>query len=437
MKPKTAVILILFAVLLGAASLMLRRQSSQSWQQQPASSSGKLLDFPINDVASITIQAAGQQVHITETDGQWSVRERQYPADFSRLSDLLKTLWQLKSVQDIPAGPSQWARFNLIMPGSTGTTSGTLIDLRNAQDQRLAALLAGKNLAPSDEPNPAAPPRQGRYVMPLTSGSSVALISETLNGASTRPDYWIDHTFFKVDRIKSIALSGTNPGFNWKLNRLGETSEWQLADVQKGERLDSARMPAFAEALGEPTLIDVLPPGVTPASRGFDHPITVVAESFDGLTYTMQIGALKDNDYPIMVTVTADLPKERNRTPGEKPDETKRLDGEFAARQKMLRKKIDDAKQYEGRICLVGKFSIDGLVKERSSILAPAPSPSPSPGVGGKPQSAADLVPASLKAIPGLHFGVVQQSPTPAPKSKHRKPAVATPAVSAPPAPHP
>ena len=144
MKGKQLALVLTLLVVLGGIALFLNYRNSASWSDTATTTSGKVLDFPINDVTHITIKEGGAELNLAKKDEVWTVKERaDYPADFAKVSALIRKLWELKPVQDVKAGPSQLARLQLTEP-APGSTSGTLLDLKGAGDKRLAALLLGK-----------------------------------------------------------------------------------------------------------------------------------------------------------------------------------------------------------------------------------------------------------------------------------------------------
>src|SRR6185437_5299725 len=87
-----------------------------SWKGGGVDVGKKLLgdNFPINDVASISVQHGTNKLDLARKDDLWRVRERaDYPANFSQISELLKKLRDLKIVQVEDIGPSQLARMDL------------------------------------------------------------------------------------------------------------------------------------------------------------------------------------------------------------------------------------------------------------------------------------------------------------------------------------
>ncbi len=101
---------------------------------------------------------------------------------------------------------------------------------------------------------------------------------------------------------------------NWKIVRDAAASPWKLADAKPGEELDNAKASSVASHFTAASFADVLPPDAPVAETGLDKPSTVRIETFDNFVYELRIGKLTGENYPVLVSVKGDLPKER--TPG-------------------------------------------------------------------------------------------------------------------------
>ena len=84
-------------------------------------------------------------------------------------------------------------------------------------------------------------------------------------------------------------------------------------------------------------------------------------------------------NYPVLVSVSAQLPKERAPGKDEKPEDKTKLDQEFQVKQKQLSDKLDKEKKFESRPYLISKNTIDQLTIDRKGLLAEKPTPSPTP----------------------------------------------------------
>ncbi len=412
MKGKQLVIVLILLVVVGGVALYLNNRNSATWSESASTSSGKILDFPLNDVSQITIKEGSSELSLVKKDNAWRVKERtDYPADFAKVGGLLRKLWELRPVQDVKIGPSQLARLQLTEPGK-GSENGILLDLKGDGDKRLAALLVGKKYMRDQDPAAAAAGSfpVGRYVMALDGNNHAYLVSDLFDDAQGKPEGWISHDFIKIENPKSIALTGTTPTMNWKITRdtLTSATPWKLAEAKPGEELDTSKAAGVATIFNYGSFVDVLPPDAPGADTGLDKPAIVKIDTFDGFTYELRIGKLNGENYPVLVSVKADLPKERTAGADEKPEDKTKLDEEFKSKQKTLTEKLSKEQALPTRPFLIAKGPIDQVLKERSALMAekkssPAPSPAAMTAPGLKPplkSPAATTHPATSPAKP-------------------------------------
>src|SRR5262245_18891523 len=119
MKSKQLAILFAIAVILGGVIWFLNRDNKDSTGQGSGAAGKKVLDFPIDDVEQVVIQSSAGSVNLAKKDGTWKVLDRaDYPADFVKISDLSRKLFDMKTVQTVAVGPSQYARLELVEPAA-------------------------------------------------------------------------------------------------------------------------------------------------------------------------------------------------------------------------------------------------------------------------------------------------------------------------------
>jgi Domain of unknown function (DUF4340) len=388
MKGKQLAIVLILLVALGGVALFLNQRQSASWSNTATTSNDKILNFQLNDVSKATIKESGAELNLVKIEDTWRVKERvDYPADFGKVSSLLRKLWELRPVQDVKIGPSQLGRLQLTEPGQ-GSGNGTLIDLKGAGDKRLAALLLGKKyLRNPDQPaSEGGGIAVGRYVMGQDGSNRAYLVSDTFDEIQTKPEQWLNRDFVKVENPKSIVVAGTTAGVNWKLTRETAAGPWKLADAKPGEELDNAKAAGVATLFTAASFADVLPPDAPVEDTGLDKPSTVRIETFDNFVYDLQIGKLMGENYPVLVSVNAELPKERTPAADEKPEDKAKLDQEFQTKNKQLTDKLAAEQKLQIWPYLISKATIDQLLKDRASLMAEK-KPSPSPTSGASPAS--------------------------------------------------
>lgn len=382
MKGKQIAILLALLVIVGGIGLFLQKRNQSAWRESAAPPGGKLLDFPINDVTQVVIRDSKEEVRLEKQNGVWTVVEKDYPAAFERVSGLIRQLWELHPLQQIKAGPSQFGRLGLSEPGH-GDNAGTVVELKDQKNKTLAKIIAGKRVMPSglgpENFRRLASIPMGRYVLaPGVGGDTVCLVNQPLE-VDAKPQSWLKRDFIKIENPTSIELAGHTPARHWRLSRSDTQADWKLAGANQNEKLNNVAAHSFANLLAALRFNDVLPADAKPEQHGLDKPDVLTVQTSDRFTYTLNIGKLAGDNYPVSISVAADPVKERVPAPDEKPDAKAKLDEEFQKHLKQLEEKAAAEKEYGKRIYLVPKYSLEPFLKDRADLLAKAtPTPAPS-----------------------------------------------------------
>jgi len=374
MNRNQLVILLAALVILGGAGLALRKHNEESWNSSANKLGEKVLpNFQVNDVAALHIKGDGD-VNIVRKDNGWLVKERDnYPANFTQIKELLLKMGDLKIAQSEAIGASQLGRMHLAEPGS-GPEAATLIEFEDAQGKVLQSLLLGKKHTEKSE---RAAQMQfgggefpdGRYVMLKSDPHDLLTVSEPLNSVDPKPAGWLNKDFFKIEKVKSISFESTNAADSWSLTRESESAPWVLSGAKPGEVLDTNKVSSISSTLSYPSFVDVAA-DPSPAKTGMNKPLVVTITTFDNFTYVLKIGdKTPQNDYNMMVSVTADFPTERVAAKGEKPDDKKKLDKEFQDKLKPLQDKLQQEKALNKATYLVNNWLIDPLIRHRSELM--------------------------------------------------------------------
>jgi len=380
MNRKQLIILVVLVVALGIAGKVLYQRNQSSWQGGGRQGAAlKLMgDLPINDVAAIVIKGGTNELDLVKKDNLWRVKERDdYPANFSEISGFLLKAVDLKAAQTEEIGPSQLGRYKLLPPGPA-TNTAVLVELRDQNGKVIKSLLLGKTHMRKSEGRPSPMGEMGdnegwpdgRYVMVGTGAKTVAVISDPLSNLEAKPEAWLNKDFFKVEKIRSIAVAYPVPTNSWKVTRDTETgSDWKLAGAKPEEKIDSAKTSNFSYALSSPSFTDVMPPNTKPEQTGLDKPTVITLDTFDNFTYTVKVGQKTNDNMPMVVAITAQIPKERTPGKDEKAEDKARLDKEFKDKQKKLEDKLSQEQAYEKWVYLVSNWTVDSLLKERAQLL--------------------------------------------------------------------
>ena len=374
MNRKQLAILIVIVVVVGGAGWVIYRNQLASWTPGNIGIGGTLLgDFPVNDVARITIRQGTNGVNLARQEGRWLVRERgDYPANFSSISELLLKMRDLKAVQVEEVGPSQLPRLQLAA-AREGTNSALAIEFKGEGDKPIHTLLLGKLHLSSRSGSPMGGPGgswpDGRYVMAGPDAAHVALIADPLDTIEPEPARWLNKDFFRVEKAKSVEVNFPAETNSWRLTRETDSAEWNLADAKEGEELDASKIASVSNPLSSPTFTDVMPGGKLDESAA-NPPVVVNISTFDSFDYTIKVGQKTNDDYALTVSVAAQIPKERAPGADEKPEDRERLDKEFTEQTRKLEEKLKQEQVTANWTYLVPSWTMDPLLKERSQLLA-------------------------------------------------------------------
>lgn len=363
MNRKQFIILLVLVAVIGVAGLLVYQRNNNSWHGSSTAIGQKLLpDFPVNDVAQITIKSDTNTLTLARQNNIWCVSERNnYPANFSQISQMLIKVGDLKVAQSQDVGPSQLGRFELLPPGA-GQGTATSIEFKDQNGKSLGVLLLGKKHMKKpagnspmggmgDEGWP-----DGRYVMVGTGASTAALISDPLDDIQSKPDQWLNKDFLSVEKPRTISVEFPEATNSWKLTRTSETNDWQLADAKGGEKLDSSKISSVTSPLGSSSFNDIAP--LSSASTGNNTVLTI--ETFDGFTYVSKIGPKENDNYPVSFSITANLPT------------ADKADKDAQARQKTLADKLAKEQAFTNWVYQMPSYSLDEVLKNRQQLMVDA-----------------------------------------------------------------
>jgi len=339
MNRKQFLWLMLAVLLLGGAGLALFWKDLTAYRDSGAGIGAQLLPgLKVSDVAKLRLQDASGEVTLELKDKVWRVAQRGgYPADFSEISGLILKLLDAKVVQSETVGKSLHGRLDLLAPGmDVKEGSGTLLELGDAAGKTLASMVLGKVSLKKDPLNPLPNARDGvpagRHILVAGKGDNVVVVSDPLEKAVARPGAWVARDFFKVERIRRLQVSGERG--SWAIARDEEWGQWKFA--AGGGRLDPSAAVSANNALGNLSFSDVIVDDETGAKAA----LTVTAETFDNLSYTIGLAPQADGNFVLRFKVAGEPPKTRKPEPKEKPEDAEKLDKEFAENRQRLEARI-------------------------------------------------------------------------------------------------
>ncbi|MBW2283590.1 MAG: DUF4340 domain-containing protein [Deltaproteobacteria bacterium] len=290
MKLKTlAVLAVILGILTGIGLLMLRAKA-------PEADGGRLgapllARLPVNEVAAITLQGPGERVSLTRLEDGWVVKERSdYPADFSKIANLVKELKAAKIGRAFEASRETMKRLTLLEPDdpeAMPNQKGTRLRLVDDKGRPLADVLLGNTRKPEDE---RARP-DSRYVR-LDENETVYLVDAHFAGFDAYAAAWLDNTVVNVpaNQVRKIAcLSDKGANRDYALARGREDENFKLSGPAVGRPLTTAVVDKLAGALASLRLEDVAPMNLVSKSAPAERPVLEYS-LFDGMRYRIYPG---------------------------------------------------------------------------------------------------------------------------------------------------
>ena len=131
-------------------------------------------------------------------------------------------------------------------------------------------------------------------------------------------------------------------------------AELETTPLYAGEKLDVIRANSATYSLNRVEIADVAPPGVRTEVTGLDKPTTVVAATFDGLTYTLKLGKLRGDDYYATLWISG---------------EPKAAGADAAERAKSIAARLPAERALAGHILLISRSKFEDILKKRAELL--------------------------------------------------------------------
>ncbi len=426
MNRKQLTILVVVGVIVGALGLITYQKQNQSWQATSSEDREAVFpDFTPDKVGEITLQDGTNQLSLVVKGDEWTVQQRDnYPADFSKISDLVTTIWELQPVRQLEVGESELGALKLLSPDQEGNT-GTLVTFSDKQGNEIQRVVLGKTKTKERSSSRASrfgggSMPVGRYVRAAEEGAKVFLVEETFSSIEVDPSAWLDTTFFSIDNIRSVAMDGKDKAYQWKVSRETANGEWKLATPKKGETLATNKVSSLGSVFSSPSFNDVITEANAPKETGLENPKVATITTFDDFTYRIQIGKkTSDNEYPLSMEVSADLPPVPEPTNGNKSGQKGDGKGqdsqgsgssnekEAAAKKRrkeiqQLHDKLEKEKAFEKWTYLVPSYTVNSVLKKRSELMV---QPDDEDGDGQKGSSGAGLSTQGAPPAPGSSGG--------------------------------
>jgi hypothetical protein len=347
MSARVAAILVVLLALLGGGALYYFKEART---QKPAGvgALGKplLKGLKAAEISSIQVREPEQTLTLERKDAGWTIVERaNFPADLERVREFVVKAIDLKVGQVEPLGAVDRKRLKL-------DDGATRVDFRGADGKPLTTMLVGRKYFKSEPENPERAIGDGRFVLLPTEEKTVYIVSDPLAQASAKSADWIARNGFSVEKVKSLEYAPAK-GDGWKLERATEEADWTLAGAK--DKVEPTKANSAAYSLATVDLADVGGKDLKPEETGLATPTVLTAQTFDGLTYTLKLGALKGDNYYATVAVAGEA-----KPQGKDADE----------RAKKIAERLPRERSLTAYTLLIPKSRLEDALKPREELLA-------------------------------------------------------------------
>lgn len=349
MNARVAAVFVALLLVFGGGALYYFKQSRS---EKPAgiSALGKplLKGLKVAEITSISIREPQATLTLERKDAGWTIAERAgFPADLERVRDFVVKSIELKVGQAEPLGAADRKRLKL-------DDSATRVEFRGADGKPLAAMLAGRKYFKSEPENPDKAIGDGRFVLLPSEENTVYIVSDPLTQASAKSADWISRTGFAAEKVESLAYAPAS-GEGWKIERASEDAAWTFSDAKTTDKVEPSKGNSAAYSLANVDLADVAPKDMKPEETGLAAPAVLTAHTFDGLTYTLKIGALKGENYYATIAVDGE-PKPQGKDAEE--------------RAKKIAERLPRERSLAAYTLLIPKSRVEDALKPRTELVA-------------------------------------------------------------------
>ncbi len=327
MKIKTFVtLLIILAVLAVAGILIVREQSPQS--TGVALGTQLLKDLPLNGVVAIKIEGPEEDtVSLAKKGDQWVVEDRyDYPADFSKIADFVRSLQQMKVGRSFEASEDALKRLVLRDPRGAdipGDEKGILVELKDKAGNSLADVVLGQRRKTGQ-----GAATQGQYIR-LGEDPMVYLVDRDFASYRREPADWLEKLLVDVadDTVRRVVCEGLDEeGILYTVERSEQGKDLVLLDPPPDKKIKKASLDILARALDTLRLDDVVDPAARLESLGIEMEARLEYRTFDGMIYRAFPGVSKTDGERFYLRLEVgyeEPPQEVKEGPAEQSDADK------------------------------------------------------------------------------------------------------------------
>lgn len=281
MSRKTLAILFVVFAVLCALSVWLNLRTKPITPQGPFPGDNLLAGLDLNRVTAFAVFTAGQTTRVVRKEQGWVVASRyDYPADFKRIVEQLRSLADVKVGQVVRADPSDLAEFGL------GPDQATVIQLYDSMGNTQATVRIGNPREGSREGRIVGLP-EGLYVQVDT--GPVLIVDMPLGVSYGWTDNWMQREALNVpaDSIQRVEVKKQDESYVVNVTQPGT---YELVGIASNETLEAFTVSRLVRALSPLTIMDIADPSEMTNDLGFVDGVETIYTCKQGEEYRVQVG---------------------------------------------------------------------------------------------------------------------------------------------------
>ena len=348
MNKKTLfILLVVLAVLAGVGRSLLIRNSDA-----PAGNDvmGSLLfeTLPANAITRIVIDRPNDSVTLVKGEGAWIVENRfGYPADFSKITDLIRKLKQTKVGRKFPATEAVSKRLALMPPDhkeSAETEKGTRIRMKDKNEADVVDILLGSTRKKEEKGVP-----NSQFVM-QGGDPNIYLVDQIFSSFETPAPSWLKKSPVTVaeKEIQKITCWGPDGTLRYTFERPEKGKDFALVAPPTKRPLKPSALNRLAGALTGLEIEDVANPTSPPESLSKGVSPRLDFTLFDGITYHVYSGITCSPGIPCYLRLQVDFQKPTTKAPTvkdekepkEKESSTEKSEGALTVKAKEMNDRL-------------------------------------------------------------------------------------------------
>jgi parvulin-like peptidyl-prolyl isomerase len=289
--------LLIAAVVLVVISLIIVIQRDDNSQGAAAAEKKTISTIEkVSKIDTITLETAEDLITLKKSGNIWTVNEKNdFPAENEKVETLFQKLIDTKIMEKVSSNPERFSRMGLEMPAENQKPGPEqiLMALSSDQGSKTQRWILGKGRTAQTQNSPYGGGEEGQYVRRTDSNDAHLIASKIW--IDKKLSAWIKKKIFGIEKneIKKLDFQFADNQNNFEISRELTSEALALKDIEEGKQLKKSSLDGITNFFQNVTIDDVVPVGETIEKDGMQEVITVSADTFDGITYTMRLGSKK------------------------------------------------------------------------------------------------------------------------------------------------